>query len=149
VYVWLSPKSFQSCNNIVVSTILLESYPHFAKTSLEKVEVSQIRAKKRVSEMEVVREITVEDDESDIEYSTFEAEENSGSVQHIQKEIQGEVFATLHLRSIEEDSPKKKFSVFAKCSKTSIQVILVVIIWAAVSGPSVYYAIVSCGILQE
>ena len=97
--------------------------------------------------MEVVREITVEDDVSDIEYSTFEAEENSGSVQHIQKEIQSEIFATLHLRSIEEDSsPRRKLSVCTKCSKISVQLVLVAIIWAAVSVPSIYYAIVSCRI---
>ncbi len=93
--------------------------------------------------MQVVREITEDEDISDVEYSTFEAEENSGSVQHLQREMQSEVFATLHLRSVEEEAPHQKCYSCAKCTKIFVQVVLVTLVWMAVCVPSVIYAEVS------
>ena len=93
--------------------------------------------------MQIVREITEEEEDSDVEYTTFESEENSGSVQHLQKEVQAEVFAALHLRSVEEDSPQHRYSPCVRCTRIFVMVVIVAFIWMAVSVPSILYANVS------
>ena len=84
--------------------------------------------------MEPVREITEDDGTSEYEYSSFQ---DSDDIQHLRREMRAEVIA----RQFEEETSgccALSCSCY-KCFKISFLTTVIILIWAAMSVPTIFY----------